>query len=49
MGWLLGGRPPRPKNVILMGSSGTGKTLILAEMLMMRIAYYREGDPQHLP
>ena len=40
--WLFRGRPHQPKNVILWGSSGTGKTLLLAEMLMMRIAHYRD-------
>ena len=43
MSWMFRGRPPQPKNVILWGSSGTGKTLLLAEMLMMRIAHYRDG------
>ena len=32
------------KNVILFGGSGTGKTLILAELLKMRIAHYERME-----
>ena len=30
-----------PKNVILYGSSGTGKTLLLAEILKIKIAHFK--------
>ena len=33
-----------PKNVILFGGSGAGKTLILAEILMMRVAFYKRME-----
>ena len=35
-----------PKNVILWGGSGTGKTVILSELMNMRIAFYRR---RHIP
>ena len=36
----------RPKNILLAGSSGTGKTILLAEAMSMRIGYYtRKGEP----
>ena len=35
-----------PKNLILFGSSGTGKTLLLAECVKMKVAYYEtKGKP----
>ena len=35
-----------PKNVILYGSSGTGKTLLLVECVKMKISQYqRKGKP----
>ena len=30
-----------PKNMILYGSSGTGKTLLLIEVLRIKVAYYK--------
>ena len=35
-----------PKNVILWGGSGTGKTVVLSELMNMRIAFYRR---RHIP
>ena len=32
----------KPKNILLWGSSGTGKTLILAQLLLMRVSHYKK-------
>ena len=37
----LNGLNARPKNVFLWGSSGTGKTLLLAEILKIYLAYFK--------
>lgn len=33
-----------PKNLILYGSSGTGKTLLLAEILKIKIAHFKMSN-----
>ena len=37
----LNGLNARPKNVFLWGSSGTGKTLLLVEILKMYLAHFK--------
>ena len=39
-GHKLGANSKKQKNVLLAGSSGTGKTIVLAEAMNMRIAHY---------
>ena len=34
----------QPKNIFLWGSSGTGKTIVLTEVLKMKISYYKRID-----
>ena len=34
----------QPKNIFLWGSSGTGKTIVLTEVLKMKISYYKKNS-----